>query len=155
MLAIKNTRSASAQPISTTDPTQSECVKKILKFDEDLAAIEKKYSSDPTKQEVRSQKTDTLSEDEFAGKQSVSNESLSRIKETGHKSELNLIESLSRNKETEHKSEPNLIESLSRNKLTDHKSEPRLSPVQAFQSDLDALDALHLLQAGNPRGNLT
>ena len=119
MLAIKNTRSASAQPISTTDQTQSECVKKILKFDEDLAAIEKNYISEPTKQEVRSQKTDTLSEDEFAGKQSVSNESLSR------------------------------------NKETDHKSEPRLSPVQAFQSDLDALDAVHLLQEGNPRGNIT
>ena len=137
MLAIKNTRSASAQPISTTDQTQSECVERILKFDEDLAAIEKKYSSEPTKQEVRSQKTDTLSEDEVAGKQSVSNKSLSR------------------NKETDHKSEPNLIESLSRNKETDHKSEPRLSPVQAFQSDLDALDAVHLLQEGNPRGNLT
>ena len=132
MLAIKNTRSASAQPISTTYHTQSEPVKRIVKFDEDLAAIENKYSSEPIKQ-----KTETTSEDELAGKQSASNESLSI------------------DEKTDHKSKPNLKESLSRNNETDHKSEPRLSPVQAFQSDLDALDAVHLLQEGNPRGNIT
>ena len=132
MLAIKNTRSASAQPISTTYHTQSEPVKRIVKFDEDLAAIENKYSSEPIKQ-----KTETTSEDVLAGKQSASNESLSI------------------DEKTDHKSKPNLKESLFRNNETNHKSKPRLSPVQAFQSDLDALDAVHLLQEGNPRGNIT
>ena len=150
MLAIKNTRSASAQPISTTYHTQSEPFKRIVKFDEDLAAIENKYSSEPIRQ-----KTETTSEDELAGKQSASNESLSIDEETDHKSKPNLKESLSRKEETDHKFKPDPKESLSRNNETDHKSKPRLSPVQAFQSDLDALDAVHLLQEGNPRGNIT
>ena len=150
MLAIKNTRSASAQPISTTYHTQSEPFKRIVKFDEDLAAIENKYSSEPIRH-----KTETTSEDELAGKQSASNESLSIDEETDHKSKPNLKESLSRKEETDHKFKPDPKESLSRNNETDHKSKPRLSPVQAFQSDLDALDAVHLLQEGNPRGNIT